>query len=458
MSGGPLAALLGAVVVLLGAVGMLLGAVGVLLGAVTALVGSLGGVGRWIVAVGRRLAATAGLAWRQVRGRPGRSLAAAGGVALAVLAVTLLVATGAGVVETGERQFEAADRDLWVTAGDARLSPTGGGGIHTGITGAPALAAELEDHEAVSTAVPIAVESIYVKTAEGDYETVVAVGVPGTGGDAVSIDEGESFSDPASHHADGEYDGPMTHEAIVDAGFANRFEAGPGESVNLGGTTSAADEHAFDVVGTSPTFAEFLGTETVVLPLAELYRITGTVETEPATFVVVTLEDGADEGAVAAELDAEHEDLAVRTDAEQFEAILADRTAVIAAGVALIVVGVLAGLAMTANLLGLAVHQQRRAIAALLAQGGSRGTVVLTLGWQGVLIGLAGAAMGVGLAIPGAWLLERATSRLVGFEGLLAMEPWILALGVGIAVAVGTLGAAYAGWRVARLDPLGALE
>ena len=408
--------------------------------------------------IGRRLAGTAGLAAVQLRRRPGRTAAAATGVALALVAVTLLVATGAGVMETGERQFEAADRDLWVTAGEAELTAAGGGGIHTGITGAPATAAALEDHEAVATAVPIAVESVYVKTGPDEYRTVLAVGVPGTGGDAVSIAEGEGFSTPGAHRADGTYDGPMTHEAIVDDGFAARFGLEHGDTVNLGGTTRAADEHAFEVVGTSSTFAEFLGTETAVVPLGELYRITGTTETEPATFIVVTLEDGADEANVAAELDAEHEHLAVRTDEEQFEAILADRVAVLAAGAALIAVGVLAGLGLTANLLGLLVHQQRRGIAALLAQGCSRRTVALTVGWQGVLVGLAGAALGVSLAVPGAWLLERTTRRIVGFEGLLSMEPWILAVGVAIAIGVGTLGAAYAGWRVARLDPVRTLE
>ena len=153
-----------------------------------------------------RARATAGVAFAQLADHPLRTALVVVGVAVAVLSVTLLAGTGLGVLETGERQFESADRDLWVTAGETRLTPSRGGGFENVLTDSRSRAAEIESHEAVENAIPIAFETVYVETGDGEYETIVATGVPGTG-PAVQLTEGRQFSDPGRHYADGSYDG-----------------------------------------------------------------------------------------------------------------------------------------------------------------------------------------------------------------------------------------------------------
>ncbi len=80
------------------------------------------------------------------------------GICLAVLAMTLLAGTGVGVLETGGQQFDAADRDLWMTAGETRLTPTGGGGFENTLYDSRNVSAAVSQQEGVRNAVPLAFE------------------------------------------------------------------------------------------------------------------------------------------------------------------------------------------------------------------------------------------------------------------------------------------------------------
>lgn len=378
------------------------------------------------------------MAAAQVHRRPVRTLLAVAGVALAVLAVTLLAATGAGVLEVGAGQFDQADRDLWVSSEGTRLSTSRGGGFTNTLTDSHSVADRIESHDGVSGASPIAFESVYIDSGGGEFQTVIGTGVEGTG-NSVSISEGEGFSAPQRHYAGGSYDGEMSYEVVLDQDTAEQLDIGIGDTVRIGGSLASAREHEFTVVGISPTFSELLGSRTVVLPIAELQRVTGTTERDPATFVTGVTTDGADPETVAEELEAEHTDLTVRTNDEQLLAVLRQRASVLVAGAALVIVAVLAGITLTASLLWLYVHHQRETFAALLAQGVSPRTVATTVGSQGLLIGAIGAIVGVALTIPMALGLSFVASRFVGFSGLVATEPWMLGLGAGIALAVGTI-------------------
>ena len=250
----------------------------------------------------------------------------------------------------------------------------------------------------------------------------------------------------------------MTHEVIVDRRVAEGMNASVGESMHLGGSLATAREHDFTVVGVSPTFSNMLGTPTVVLPLDEFHRVTGSTETEPATFIVVTLHDDADPGAVAGDLRASHPELSVRTNEQQLEAVLGEQVLVLVAGVALVALAFVTGLLLTAHVLALLVHQQHATFAALAAQGCSRLTIGAVVAWQGLAIGCLGALVGVAATPPAVAALNAATAAVVGYEGLVVVAPRLLAAGGGLAVAVGTLGAVVAGGRVVRGRPLERLQ
>lgn len=386
----------------------------------------------------RRCSGAAGIAAAQLRRQPLRTVLAVTGVTLAVLAVTLLAATGAGVLEVGATQFDQADRDLWASAEGTSLSPARGGGFTNTLTDSHQVANEIEAHPDVAYANPMAFQSVYIDAGGGDFQTVIGAGINGTG-NSVAIQSGRDFSAPNRHYANGSYDGEMTYEVILDSDTADQLDVGVGDTVRIGGSLAAAREHEFTVVAISPTFRQLLGSQTVILPIAELQQVTGTTERDPATFVTAVTEEGVDPATVEAELEAEHPTLSVRTNEEQLLAVLRQRASVLVAGAALVIVAVLAGLTLTASLLWLYVHHQRATFAALLAQGVSPWTVVATITVQALGIAMLGALVGILLAIPAGILVSRVAAALVGFSGLVSVAPWMLGLGAGIALLVGTI-------------------
>ncbi|MFP9062484.1 ABC transporter permease [Natrialbaceae archaeon A-chndr2] len=375
------------------------------------------------------------------------------GVALAVLAVTLLAGAGIGVLETGTQQFESADRDLWVTAGETRITSAGGGGFENSLYDSRSVAAEMQAHDGVRNAAPLAFETVYVATSpDAEFRTIVATGVPGSGA-SVTITDGESLSgDP--HYAGGTYDGERTNEILIDEETARQLDVGVGDTLYVGGSLASARNNEMTVVGISPTFEQLLGTPTITVPLSELHAVTGETVFEPATFITITLEDDADAEAVQRDLEASYPEYEIRTNQEQLEAVLQEQVLVLAAAGTLVVLAIGAGIALTLTLLSLVVAQQRKTLAALRAIGLSPLVTSVAVIWQGVTIGLLGGLLGLALTPPAVALLNRLGGAVVGFDDLVRTATWVSLAGLLIAVGIGTLAAAIAGWRVGRTPVL----
>ncbi|ELY60931.1 ABC transporter permease [Natronolimnohabitans innermongolicus] len=401
-----------------------------------------------------KLRAIGGLSLAQLRHSPARTILVVLAIALAVLAVTLLASLGLGVLETGEEQFADADQDVWVTGGGVEVSQTGG--IENPITDAHQLAATLEERDDVDSASPLAFHAVYVGDDPDDLELVTGVGVPSTHGDA-DLGDDEGFSEGNVHYADGDYDGPLTEEIIVDESTAEQFDVGVGDTIHAGTSPGAAADRELEVVGVASTYSQFLGTPTVTLPISELQQIAGTTGSDRATFVTLSVADGAEPDAVRDEVADSHPEYDVQTSDQQLESMLEERVLVLASGITLVVLAVVAGIALTVNVLAVVASQQRETFAALHAIGLSRSTIAGLVGGQGVVLGFAGGALGL-LATPAAaYALEALTTTVVGFEGLLRTPPEVYVLGGAIALVVGTIGALVAGWRAgsdARLETL----
>ena len=372
---------------------------------------------------------------------------------LAVLATTLLAGVGMGVYETGQSQFDSADRDLWVTAGETRLTSAGGGGFENNIRHSRRVASEMERHDGVRVAIPMAFQSVYVGTErDGELQTFIGAGIRG-GGPSLQVTDGESLPRD-THYANGTYEGEWQRGVLVDEETAEALDIEVGDSVYVGGTLTAARDNEFMVVGISPTFERMLGVPTVVLPLSELHEVTGTTRTEPATFITVTATEGADVEALQHDLQAAFPEYEIRTNQEQLGAVLQEQVLVLAAGATLILLAVLTGIALTMSLLALVVYQQRQEVAALTAQGVSPLLFVGSVVVQGVVLGALGGGLAIGitpLAVSG---LNRLAHQVVGFQGLVETDPRLYLVGLLIAVGIGTVSAALAGWRVAREPPL----
>ena len=375
------------------------------------------------------------------------------GVALAVLAVTLLAGAGIGVLETGTQQFESADRDLWVTAGETRITSAGGGGFENSLYDSRSVASDMQAHDGVRNAAPLAFETVYVATSpDAEFRTIVATGVPGSGA-SVTITDGEALSgDP--HYAGGTYDGERTNEILIDEETARQLDVGVGDTVYVGGSLASARNNEMTVVGISPTFEQLLGTPTITVPLSELHAVTGETVFEPATFITITLEDDADAEAVQRDLEASYPEYEIRTNQEQLEAVLQEQVLVLAAAGTLVVLAIGAGIALTLTLLSLVVAQQRKTLAALRAIGLSPLVTSVAVIWQGVTIGLLGGLLGLALTPPAVALLNRLGGAVVGFDDLVRTATWVSLAGLLIAVGIGTLAAAIAGWRVGRTPVL----
>ena len=400
-----------------------------------------------------KLRAVIGIAIQQLRHDRGRTILAVLGICLAVLSMTLLGSVGLGVVETGQEKFDASGRDLWITGGAVQLAPGAGGGFENTLYDAHTVSAEVEQRDAVKTAVPMAFQTVYVSPNGSNFDTLIGTGAPARGG-SVQITRGKAFSSRDVHYADGTYNGTMTHEVVISPQTAELYNVGVNDTLYIGGTIGSARDNEFRVVGISPTFSQFLGTPTVILHLSELQEITGTTANDKATMITVDIQDSASIATVESDIQAAYPEYQVRTNREQLQATLERQAVLLAAGGSLVILAAIAGIALTTNLLLSLVYQQRRTLAALRAQGAAASTLVGVVGTQALLLGVGGGVLGALLTVPAIRVLNIVAEAVVGFENVVSIQPWILLGGIVVALIIGIIGALTAGWRVSRLSPL----
>lgn len=408
--------------------------------------------------VATRLRAGLGLGAAQLRHYRIRTVLVVAAVALAVLATTLLAGVGIGVLETGAEKFDQTDQDLWVSAGATRIAPGSVGGFENAIVDSRAVADEFGAHDQVVVSAPMAFQTVYVGTDPSDLQTIVGVGVRNVGPRVLSVSDGSGFSGGDDHYAGGSFDGPMSHEVIIDPRTASVFDVGVGDTLYVGGTVADARANEYEVVGISPTFTQFLGTPSVALHLAELQTHSGTASEDRAALITIALADGADADAVAAELSAAHPAYEVRTNQEQLRSVLRGQAVVLAAAGVLVVLAVVAGVALTANALALLVYQQRRALAALKAGGVSTTTLWWMVVGQALAVAFVGGLVGLAMTPVAVAGLNLVAERIVGFEGLVQTRPWVYGLGGAIALGIGVIGAGAAGWQLSKVRSLATLR
>lgn len=401
-----------------------------------------------------RLRTYAGLVWialRQLRSDRMRTVLAVVGVALAVLSVTLLTGVGAGVVSTGNEMFDESGRDLWVSGGPIEIAPGSVGGFQNPIPNAHPLAQNISQHEEVRMATPMAFQVVYVSTDGEEFTTTLGSGTPGAGGSSVNIQEGEGFTGPDTHYANGTYEGNMTHQAIISPAMAAEFNLSVGDTVYLGGTVANARQNQFEVVGISPTFENFLGTATVTTRLSELQTLTGNAYDDSATLITIQTTQGADREAVRDDLAAAHPEYTFRTNQEQLVSLLERQAVVLAAGTSLVVLGVVAGGILSLNLLLSLIYVQRKPLSVLRAVGATRRGVVGIAIVQALTIATAGYLLGAGATPLIAVVLDQIALTVTGFEGLVQVPQYAYLAGAGVAFGFALLGGIAGAWRVTRV-------
>jgi putative ABC transport system permease protein len=388
--------------------------------------------------------AIASVALSQLRHERGRTLLAVLGVVLAVLATTLLAGTGIGVVETGQEKFDQAGRDLWIVGGPVEFAPGQLGGVRGGLTDAHELQRDLNGRESVGFAAPLLFRTVYVSPNGSDFDTVAGVGVASSNG--IGVSGGEAWSRD-THYAGGSYDGNYTREVVVDRRVAHRYNLSVGDRLYVGGTVAGARDTPYTVVGYSSTTSQFLGVPTVAVPLSELQEMTGSSGTDPATIVTIRLAEGANVEEVERAIQADYPQYDVRTNREQLQATIERQAVVLAGGVSLVVLAVIAGLALTLNVQLSSITRRRRAYATLVAVGCSWGFVRRIVLLQALVVGIVGAIVGVALTLPLAAAVDAVATAVTGFEGVVQVPVELAAVGAGVAVITSVVSGLVAGRR-----------
>jgi len=365
------------------------------------------------------------------------------GVALAVLAVTLLASTGVGVLETGAEKFDETEVDLWVTGGAVEVTPQGE--LENPIADAHDVAASIEAREDVEGTAPVAFHAVYVEQDE-ESELVSAVGVPG-GHTDLELEAGEPlpYSDP--HYADGTYDGPRTNEILVDRSTADTFDLDVGDTIRVASARGSGGQEV-TVVGISSTYSQFLGTSTIVMPLSELQQLAGTTGSDRATFITVTAAEDADVATVQSGVQKDYPEYAVQTNREQFEAMLESQVLLMASAATLVALAVLVGGALLLNVLVLSAVQRSTQLVALHRSGISRGTLAGIVICRGVGSGLVGGLLGLAATPVLATTANEIGRRIVGFPELLRVTTGTVALGAVVAIVLTVVGSVLVGWLV----------
>jgi putative ABC transport system permease protein len=346
-----------------------------------------------------------------------------------------------------------------VTGGPLRIDPQMNTPLRNSVVDAHSVEAEIEGREDVAVATSLAFQAVYVGRNTSEFRLLTGVGLQTAAeGKGIAVQEGRGLEGGDPHYANGTYEGPMTHEVVIDSRTADLMNVSVGETLYIGGSKSVARKHAFTVVGTSQTFSRFLGTPTLVLYLSELQEITGTTQSDRATFITVKLQPDVDVQTAQADLQRAYPEYDVRTNREQLRTLVQDKTLVIASAAALVFLAVVAGIGLMVNLLMLVVYQQQHELAALRALGFSRGLLVGLVATQGILLGVLGGAVGLAATPVAVVGLNHVAYLVVGFESLLRTPVLVYAGGAVLAVGIGTIGAVIAGWHIARLPPLPQLQ
>ena len=404
-----------------------------------------------------RLVAAVRIALAQLRHQRLRTVLAVAGVALAVLASVLLASVGAGVLETGQQKFDQSGRDLWVTGGPIELRPGTVGGFKSRLVNAHDVADQIAQRDGVSTAVPMAFQTVYASQNTSDFQTIIAAGAPARG-PSVSITAGRPFQQPDIHYADGNYTGPLTREAVLTSRAASLLGVAVNDTIHLGGTLATARAQEFRVVGISPTYAQFVGSPTATLHLSELQEITGMTASDRATFITVDVEEGANVTAVKRGLEAAYPEYTIRTNTEQLQALLADQALVIVSGASLVLLAVVAGILLVVNLQLSFLFRRQREFGALKAIGLSQWSLLGIVTAHVLSIGFLGALLGVGAAIPATSVVNAVVAAVSGFDGVVSVSPVFLAGGFLMALLVSVIGAIASALYLARMQVTSALE
>lgn len=401
------------------------------------------------------------------------------GVTVSLVALTialLLVVTGIAVGLAGESTTDESE---------IRVVPEGGGTLSSVIdVEGPRLGdthgrtATIDDRDDVAHATPILTELVRLRTADGETETALALGVvpPAKPTEIEGVSTaGLEPGDP--HFANGSFDGPRTDEIVVTDAVANDLNATAADDIAIGsprsqlsgagGQQRQAEDEADENRSRTPagvrtvTVTAVDDTETtdlagelplVVVHLSELQTLTGADDGDLADQVLVEAGSDASTGTVEAAAEDAYPNATVRAGGDGGVASIRSDDLALATSLVALVVAVAICSLFVATAAALTIERDRRTIAALAAVGFSLRSRLAVVALTTLGLTLAGALAGVGLGVVGIAVTNRVATATVAPEPIAALRPVLAPYAVGVALIAGVLALPYPLYLVARTN------
>ncbi len=354
-----------------------------------------------------------------------RACLTAAAVAIGVMAVLALGVLTASLQETATQILHVGDADL--TVAQRHVDDIINSSIST------ADVAEIGRTPGVASVIGALIETERYDAAN---PLVIEVGLPPQDQEpfGVHVLEGRSY------HAD------ATNEVMLGYSIAKGIGKKPGDTIEIGG-------HRYTVTGLYSTNISF-GNSTIMFPLASLQalnRVSGQVS---LAFVKVT--PGADKAVVAKAINERFVNLTSVSTAADYGRVDRNLVLIKAANTGGTVLAAVIAITGVLNTTLLSFFERTREFGVLRSIGWSRWRIVGLVVGEAVLVGLAGAALGVLLG----WVAVNALQELPSLRGYFVptYDAEIFARSLYFAFGVAVLGALYPALRAAFISPMEALR
>ena len=403
-----------------------------------------------------------------IRRRPARSALTALGIGLAVGLVVMLLALSNGIESSSTTLAAESGVDLVAASANTTLTSD----EFPPISGAHTLAVQIPKVDPnVVTASPWLIDDLvfgnsslrsasqnasvpsgWAPTPSG---TVGWIPSDNTGIEVPEIYNGTGFTAPGDpHYANGTFNGPSTHEVVLDQSLATVLHVGVGQSVWVNAsappTVAAlpgwyANATRLTVVGISGPFWLLPSALLAFAYLSEVQEISGgaSSSTDYASLILIHLNDPTTATTDQVKIAASFPGLSVFT----LSNILGEIQHVVnlyrTFGELIGLIGLVVAALFTTTILQMSVDDRSRELALLRAVGYRRAAVGLLVVEEGLLLGALGLAIGLPIAYLGTYGLNYVLLRFVAglptSFSFVSFDLGVVTAGVAIVVAIGLL-------------------